>query len=53
MFPYDTMDSTIDAEMGSRKIHTVAVLAADYAGAISPSQNFLVSSPLLCFPSLS
>ena len=50
---YDGLDSAVDVEMGSRKIHTLAVRVADYAGAVFPPQLFLFSFflPSMHFPS--
>ena len=44
---YDGLDSAVDVEMGNRKIHTLAVRVADYAGAVFP-QLFLFSFFLPC-----
>jgi hypothetical protein len=39
---YDGLDSAVDVEMGSRKIHTIAVRVAEYAGAVfSPVVSLL------------
>jgi len=42
---YDGLDSAVDVEMGSRKIHTLAVRVADYAGAVFPPVVSLLFLP--------